>query len=389
MISRAPDGAALHIQSLLLETIIGPQRWAHVLRALAGEVGSTAAQLSLFRRSDGALLATFASGLSAAAKRAYLAHASQLDDDPRLRALSRRPGAAQACHKLVSDAALQQSRFYRGFLEPSGVRYSLLATDLVDEDKILAVISVGRPASQSPYEERELRRMRALTSQLFKVVEIAAAINRGAHERALLRDLFDRLVIAAFIVDERGQIYYENAAATKLIADCPELRRGEAAASGTPSARLCAELSRSIPGVLRPGAGQASRHQLLRRASGEPPLHVVFDVLPLSLSPGIGWSAPTPRLAVFLIDSRKTYVIDEQLLQSSFGLTLAEANVLRLLAEGVPIGRVATARGSTIGTVRTQISTIMSKTGTHRQADLIRLALTASPLFRDNLESAD
>lgn len=388
MISRAPDGAALHIQSLLLETIIGPQRWAHVLRALAGEVGSTAAQLSLFRRSDGALLATFASGLSAAAKRAYLAHASQLDDDPRLRALSQRPGAAQACHKLVSDAALQQSPFYRGFLEPSGVRYSLLATDLIDEDKILAVISVGRPASQSPYEERELRRMRALTSQLFKVVEISAAINRGAHERALLRDLFDRLVVAAFIVDERGQIYYENAAATKLIADCPELRR-EAAASGTSSARLCAELSRSIPGVLRPGAGQASRHQLLRRANGEPPLHVVFDVLPLSPSPGIGWSAQTPRLAVFLIDSRKTYVLDEQLLQSSFGLTLAEANVLRLLAEGVPIGRIATARGSTIGTVRTQISTIMSKTGTHRQADLIRLALTASPLFRDNLESAD
>lgn len=92
---------------------------------------------------------------------------------------------------------------------------------------------------------------------------------------------------------------------------------------------------------------------------------------------------------MFLIDSRKTYVLDEQLLQSSFGLTLAEANVLRLLAEGVPIGRIATARGSTIGTVRTQISTIMSKTGTHRQADLIRLALTASPLFRDNLESAD
>jgi DNA-binding CsgD family transcriptional regulator len=64
-----------------------------------------------------------------------------------------------------------------------------------------------------------------------------------------------------------------------------------------------------------------------------------------------------------------------QMLQERFGLTRAEARVVRRLAEGRSIKRIAEALRVSPETARTHAKRAMQKTDTHRQAELVSLVL--------------
>jgi DNA-binding CsgD family transcriptional regulator len=60
-------------------------------------------------------------------------------------------------------------------------------------------------------------------------------------------------------------------------------------------------------------------------------------------------------------------------------LTLAERRVLRTVAQGLGPQDAADELGVTLATVRTHLQNLFAKTGTARQADLLRLLMTATP----------
>jgi len=60
------------------------------------------------------------------------------------------------------------------------------------------------------------------------------------------------------------------------------------------------------------------------------------------------------------------------------GLTLAEARLVAALAQGETVELHATQRGIALGTARNQLKMALAKTGTSRQADLVRVALSSA-----------
>jgi DNA-binding CsgD family transcriptional regulator len=63
----------------------------------------------------------------------------------------------------------------------------------------------------------------------------------------------------------------------------------------------------------------------------------------------------------------------------AYGLTQAEARLLRILSNGHGLFEAAQELGITRNTARTHMRNIYAKVGTHRQSDLVRL------LYRFNL----
>jgi DNA-binding CsgD family transcriptional regulator len=70
-------------------------------------------------------------------------------------------------------------------------------------------------------------------------------------------------------------------------------------------------------------------------------------------------------------------------LQRQFGLTRTEAAVAVELAKGDAPAEVADRLGMARTTVRTHLAKILAKTRTHRQAQLVRVLLTACPGLAD------
>ena len=73
----------------------------------------------------------------------------------------------------------------------------------------------------------------------------------------------------------------------------------------------------------------------------------------------------------------------ENLLGNTFSLTATEIAIARQLAEGHAIADIANSRNSSPATVRTQVKSIMSKTNTSRQIDLIRLLISMVSVLKE------
>lgn len=65
----------------------------------------------------------------------------------------------------------------------------------------------------------------------------------------------------------------------------------------------------------------------------------------------------------------------EVMVQEAFGLTTAEVDIVRGITLGLPVKDIAEARGRSAETVRTQLRSILAKTETHSQSELVRVVL--------------
>ncbi len=75
------------------------------------------------------------------------------------------------------------------------------------------------------------------------------------------------------------------------------------------------------------------------------------------------------------------------ILRRAFDLTGTEAEVVRLLVDCRSVSEIATQRGRSVDTIRAQIKSILAKTETHSQLELVRLALSVMDMANLTLES--
>ena len=118
-----------------------------------------------------------------------------------------------------------------------------------------------------------------------------------------------------------------------------------------------------------PGSGGA---MAVRRRSGRRPLSVL--VAPLRgarLAP----TGPPATAIVLVADPEAVAPAPGAPLREVYGLTAAEARVAAALLDHDRLADVAAKLGVSLATVRTLLQRAFEKTGTHRQADLMRLML--------------
>lgn len=60
-----------------------------------------------------------------------------------------------------------------------------------------------------------------------------------------------------------------------------------------------------------------------------------------------------------------------------YAITPAESRLMQLLVQGMTVAEAADALGVSLPTARTHLARLFDKTGTSRQADLVRLAMSA------------
>ena len=78
----------------------------------------------------------------------------------------------------------------------------------------------------------------------------------------------------------------------------------------------------------------------------------------------------------------------EMMVQEAFGLTAAEVEIVRGITLGLPVKDIAEARGRSPETVRTQLRSILAKTETHSQSELVRVVLGLMDVAQMPIEGA-
>lgn len=70
--------------------------------------------------------------------------------------------------------------------------------------------------------------------------------------------------------------------------------------------------------------------------------------------------------------------LDLASIRDALGLTAIEAEIAALLAQGRTVQEIASLRKRTVESVRWHLKQVFAKTGLRRQADLVRVVLTAA-----------
>ena len=193
-------------------------------------------------------------------------------------------------------------------------------------------------------------------------------------------DALDCLSSGVILLDGQGRTIFLNRAAERLLRH----RDGLAVEHGcltaaSPQERdalrlLVAQAAQTAAGEsLRPGGALAISRPSMRR-----PYSVLVTPLGRRHTSPHG---PEAAVAVFVADPEERCYNEIGALVRLFRLTPAEARLAAGIATGAPLAEVADALGIGRETARTQLRSVFSKTGTTRQAELVRIITRACPLL--------
>lgn len=168
---------------------------------------------------------------------------------------------------------------------------------------------------------------------------------------------------AAFIMDEGMNLLAINRSANLIFG----AEAGKPLENTTLESAQCEKLALETRDILTSPTGKTS---LIRFRSNNDKRTIVFRLKKLELP---GYHSPM----VLAVSSELAW--PEALgptMQEAFGLTAAEAEIVRAVTEGASLKEIAAARFRSPDTVKTQLRSALAKTDTHTQSELVRLTLS-------------
>jgi DNA-binding CsgD family transcriptional regulator/PAS domain-containing protein len=282
-------------------------------------------------------------------------------------------GSVLLDRSLVGRDKFLSGAFFNEFCVPHDL-FASLAVKVRHEPSASAVLCLGRPRSAGEFEARESALMSHLAPHLLRAVEINQRLAGLETELAHIELALERLAQPAIIVDADSRIRFANRAARELLASADGLSSDhDGLRAATP--RLTGELRGLIArAAAAPGDGAVGSMLALARASLKRPLSAL--VTPLSVAGTAPFLAPSARAALVLVaDPERTPTLPPERLRRLYRLTRTEATVALAVASGDGLQTVADRLGVARPTVATHLARIFEKTGTRRQAELVRLVL--------------
>ena len=351
----------------IYESILDSSVWNGVFGDLVEFVGAQAGAL-LWKSHSRSTDVVHISGIKSPGLELYKERYAELDPatEP---LLLREVGEVASTTELVSYSEYVKSRFYKEWVKPQGFVDSWQAS-LEKSATTFVHLIFWRNGKTDSDATRD--RMRFIVPHLRRAVLISNLVDHGKAEAALFGDTLDGIAAGLFLVDASGRILHANASGHALLARGVVLRAyGGKLVSNDASAEQ--ELYRVLDAV---GGGVAVPEEdtvavPLTTRHGD---HYVAHVLPLTSGvrrrAGTGYAAAA---AVFVQKASLDVPSPQGAIAKLHKLTPMELRVLFAIVQVGGVPEVAAMMGSSSSTIRTHLRRLFSKTGTDRQADLVKL----------------
>ncbi|MGF6242367.1 DNA-binding CsgD family transcriptional regulator/PAS domain-containing protein [Paraburkholderia sp. GAS38] len=350
----------------LYTAAVDPTQWDAALGALTSLADGRAANCFVHDATTNNFLEYRFAGYGPNWARDYASHYHRLDL-ARGVLLARAAGAMYPMHRYVPDAAVERSEYYQDFYIREGLRYSCGGT-LLDGNRRL-ILAVHRPVGHQPYEDEtvgELQRVLNHLPGVFRVRDITAQTDNSS---LITTAALDALPRAVLIVDCGLDIQYLNGAARSLLRSSTEInvRANRLTLS---EQRITQQLTHQVQFACLKSSTSETAPLYVPGASGLCSLEI--QIVPLSAQLAAGIARPQP-LAMLLLRQPFRKVEWPRSTSRPFALSHAEMAVVSAMVEGLTPTEYATRRGVQISTVRSQIKSILAKTGTRRIAEVAAL----------------
>jgi DNA-binding CsgD family transcriptional regulator len=374
------DSRALAVIESLYDAAMNDALWPTALQRLTDFTGSQSATLWLLDGSEQPrlpLLLTY--NFDDAFMHAYLDGMVPLD--PTVQYLVRHPHAPIVHDDMViSEREKDRSPYYDWHGRWSDTRFRMVGQMSLGP-AIQAGVALHRARGCGRFERTDVERFGALHGHLERALAISRRLGSVGALQQTTAEVLDRHPAAIVFLDKRKNVVYSNRQARTLqehddglclagdgllIEHRPSQERFQLLFM---QALRTADDSTSAPGVL----------MRVPRPSGKRPYSLFL--VPIARHRPV-WLGETPAVCIIVTDPEAQQKLPIPAIQAGFGLTRSEAELAALLAHGDDLRSAAEALQVTYGTARARLSEIFHKTGTCRQAELIKVLLaTMAPII--------
>jgi DNA-binding CsgD family transcriptional regulator len=370
--------AALELTGEIYDAALDPGLWPEVLHRLSDFVGGPVSTLISQDVADRASRFHFIWGDNHDFSRSYEETYVRLN--PLLpMVLLANVGEVWNVDSFMPMGEFRQTRFYLEWVKPqhycdlvgalverSGTTFTMLGTSLDERDR--------------PDSAAAMRRMEIIVPHVRRAVAIGNVIELNRIKADTLGDAIDALGAAVYLVNAGGKLVRANPRGDELVDGGRLLRVADGCLVPID------ETGRNEFRRVVAEAGNGDR--IMRPCCAAVPLadgdgnRFVAHVLPLTAGHRReAANATGATAAIFIQRAEMSPTLPIEAIACQFSLSRAELRVLMGLIEIGPPGEVAPVLGLSEATVRTHLRRVFEKTGTSRQADLVKLvAGYASPL---------
>ncbi|WP_144637343.1 helix-turn-helix transcriptional regulator [Bordetella genomosp. 13] len=342
----------LSIASALYEGVTNASRWQEALH-LAAHVLDTDRGAFLARHQDtGRILVDEVTGHDAPMIAEYEAHYQEQDI---INAVSHRiPTGGSFLDQRDAPSAMRNTSFYNDFLHRHGIGSLLMAFPL-RQDGMEHMVSFQREHRRGPFEARHEETLRRLVPHLQRAIELRLKLRSLERQATWSLAALEAFSTPILLLDASGRLLSSNQSAQRWYAqhagrlrDNAEWRRLLATATG------------------KLGLARAAGHRLSAEGG-----YAVALPAPSAHAHGL----PDGPIALVVIHpDRLRTPVPHDVLKDLFHFSQAECRLLDCLMIGQTLSQAAATLGVAMETARTQTKSMLHKTGTHRQAELLRLA---------------
>ncbi|HET8997461.1 MAG TPA: helix-turn-helix transcriptional regulator [Acetobacteraceae bacterium] len=349
-----------------------PAQWEETIAQLRTALGGAAAAFFHFDSAvPGRTNATILDGYASSSAAEYTQHFG--GRDIRMPHVLRLESAGvYADDRQMPFADVARSEIFQDFYRPLGLGHGI-ATKLFGDQTRISVLSVHRPRRGSGFDPKAVALLETVAPHLVRALQLQRQVERARSLAHGLAAGLDHFHMPVFLVDRGARVLELNSAATDLLRRADSPLRCVQGQLATIAPRLTARLHESVRSASGVLAGEPVRPPaILQLATADDDRRCSVMVAPVRRGDRLGLRA-APLALVFVSVPRLKPVLDSDGLIRMFGLSAAEASIALGLMEGDSPAEIADRRQVAQETVRSQVKSVLAKTGTRRQGELIAL----------------
>lgn len=358
------------ILSQIYGAALNPASWQQALAMVAGQVGASSAYFFSAHSDSDRTAVSHVHNHSPEMPANFLSHWHTEDEWQRgARRLGVTPGMVVLGSELVPTGQLLKTGFFNDFLRHHDIE-SMIGSVVfggMEGDRMPVTHACWyRPPGKTHFDEGHRARLRRLMPHFQRGLRLQRRFSWFSdtpHSSAL-----EAMYVASMEVNRQGFILRSNEAAQRLLESLPRgcVRFGVLRSLG-------ARCSPSIDEALA-ACTPANPVRITAYLPGHTPQVVAASLVSISTDNSEAVRMPSEDKYLLLVELPRA---EGRQVASSvaalFGLSAAEQRVLGELLEGRSPAGIADMFGTSMPTVRTQISGILAKTGTKGQTDLLLL----------------
>jgi DNA-binding CsgD family transcriptional regulator len=294
------------------------------------------------------------------------------------------PRDVAAISDLMEEAEWIETPFYRLVTSPDGVG-DILCIEIRLEDRSVYRMRFTRDVGADRFGDAERQFATLLVPHLTRAFRMGRQLARYQLLQERFATACDRLGVAMIVLDSKGHVIEQNAAAAQILSDEDglTLRRGQLYAT-YPGENF--DLQRALRKALSETAKiDDVAHVMAISRESTPSIGLLIQSIPYAQ--GLRAGASRPSAIVFIRDPEHRIANGARTAQILYQLTQAESAVVMLLANGSSIQEAADTMNIQLTTARTHLRSIFNKLGVSRQSDLVRQVLNSVTLLADDSDS--